>query len=281
MTISRPDSDTKGWLEQPWVRSRYTIILLVLLNGLLLWSLLLFWLAPQKQQDYSWQGTSKAPSTGHWAWFNQKQSAVPQKQVTKTKIKAKLLGLIHTEDKKVAVISIAKKAKIYTQGSLIQPGVMVKLIQKRGVILDENGQERLLQMEKIGLSKPILLNKKATKGNQKLPDVASLIEQLPGFAVRPKAGDILPVRTKDGNTGLKLNKLDANVAKILGLQAEDIIVNVNQVPIFNIAKNPSTLTKILASTTISIEVIRKGSPETIRVADTKQLMTLISPLLKR
>ena len=271
-------AQAKALTVPAWLKSRYANIAMLVVALLLLWLILLSVLFPSSQNNYQLSAQLQDPAMGQWRWFDVAAPTPPPKQITRTKIKAELVGLIYTDDRRVAIITTSGKPnKLYKESDSIEQGVTVKSIEPNRVILDEHGAERELLMAKNTTDKMKLLNgpQQPTKA---VAEEAEAGEKLPGSEAFTDFVDVLSVRTPDGSSGLKLRSLNSDIVELSGLQAEDVVVNVNQISVLDIVNNPDQIRQLLTNDSATVEIVRDGVPQTISV-DVKTLAARMIPLL--
>ena len=262
--------------------SSYAKLAMLLLLLLLLWQLLLAVLFPNVAIDLQLQTQLPLTTMGQWQWFANDKSPTPASTLKKAQTPADLVGLIYTPTKQIAIISTARlKDKPYVVGNSIAPGVRIKNIQPQSVILNEQGVERLLELKQqvIDNIKVIDQNKKTPfRSSSNTTSSPSPINLSPtNLAKLSGVADILAVKTDDGAIGFKLGNLNIDVANSSGLQADDIIVKVDQRAITSVIQDSASINRLVDSHHVTLEVLRNGSPQTITI-DAKQLATqLLSP----
>ena len=266
-----------------WLQSRYASIGMLVLALLLLWLIFLSLLFPGNDASYRLAGQLQEPAMGQWRWFDVTAPTPPPKKIIRTQIKAELIGLIYTNERKVAIISTSNnRNKLYKESDTIEQGVSVKRIQPGRVILDEHGAERELLLVKNTTDKMKFINdpklQSKTREPEPIANATEAGERLPGSEAFTDFVDVLSVRTPDGSTGLKLRSLNSDIVELSGLQAEDVVVNVNQISVLDIVNNPDQIRQLLANDSATVEIVRDGVPQTISV-DVRTLATRMIPLL--
>ncbi len=261
------------------MQSTTTKVILGLVIILQLWLILFSWLFPPPSPSFQISQRLNEPKGGQWNWFDMSKKP-PPKTVERSKIQADLVGLIHTQERKVAIISTKKsKFKVYTEGDRLQQGVTLEEIYPDRVILDEYGAERELRPIK-GRSVMEIVDNEDEKIDQEVGDPSVNTEGVLPSGIGDFADivNVLPVRTDDGGSGLKLQGLNEDLVEISGLGVNDIVLSIDNQPIQNIVNNPSAIRELMQRGDVNVNIIRDGEPSTVTV-DIKTLAARVIPLI--
>ena len=272
------------------VQSKPFFIAQVIVSALLLWVIILNVVFKEQPNVFKVGNQLPQPTLGNWNWF---YKPLPQKQqpkrkvVKKSKISAELVGLIYTPDRRVALIIIKNKPLgVYTEGSVIEQGFILKYIEHDRVIIDENGEERELlikkalnqllvdQVKEKQETATVKLAKTTLKSNQTLN-----IQKIDNNRFSEYV-DVYKVKVDDENNGLFLKSVDSFVSDISGIEPEDIIVDVDSRSIFDIINNRAAVMQLIERENVQINILRNGQQQVIDV-NIKDITSKLLPLLNK
>ena len=273
-------------------RSKSVQIVVLICCFLILWLLILQFLFPPKFIQYSLDRELPKVDRGQWSWFsyNKIVKKAPRKVIKKSRIVADLVGLIRTDERRVALITTKNKPLgVYAEGSQIEAGFILKLIEHDRVIIDENGEERELLMKK-NINSLLReqteqdsqeekgnkrLNGKSIIGNSQISNVQKIENnQFSQFV------DVYKVKVSDENEGLFLKDIDDFVSEISGIKPSDILVDVDGQSVFDIINNTPVIMELLNKESVSVSVVRNGQQQQLNI-NVKDISSKLLPLLNR
>jgi len=254
------------------------------------WLLTLQIVFPVSTQQVRIDRTLPDITTHDWQWFtyNKVVQQEQRKPIKRSQIKADLVGLIYTDERRVALISTQKKSlAVYTEGSEIEPGFRLKIIEYDRVIIDEHGEDRELRMQQ-DINQLLVEQTKKTEEQEgdsepkaqteRSSEQFTEVEQIDNNQFSEYV-DVIKVKVSDSNDGLFLKTLDPFITEISGINASDIIVDVDDQSIFDIMGNNQKVMELLGKESVTINVVRDGQqiPVNINVKDvSSKLLPLLS-----
>lgn len=214
--------------------------------------------------------------------FGQPKRVVPpppppkpvQAQVTRTKLNLKLVGLIGSGEKGVALFKQRNKVAVVSIGEEVQTGVVLLSVFANGVLLDNRGkQEKLLMTEDNKAlatrvtsepEKPKSAPKLSSRMQSKLDQIGEKLRKAPMTISRYIR--FQPLNEGGQWVGVKLwSKKDKSLYRALGLAEGDILREVNGKTIQQMSADPKQWQAFLKKSQFELVVDRKGVLETVSV----------------
>lgn len=190
-----------------------------------------------------------------------------EKDVQKTRLKLKLLGVLVMPDMGVAIIEKASKSYSYSLEEEIQNGVILKEVHPAYVVISHNGVLEKLQMAKDEVvftqSDEQTTNDLSAKQVAILKSVKTRVQTNPISILRYVRFEMI---NKTGKQTIKVwPRKEVEIFKALGFQSGDEVTIVNGYSVAELVKSPGIWQALMKESNLNLTLIRKGQTQSISV----------------
>lgn len=206
----------------------------------------------------------------------QNQPALDLTSIHTTRLNLKLVGVIETGKRNVALIQKPGESVAVFEGEHIQPGVILLQVRDNQAVISNNGIKEKLILE--SHDQDLLSTNTANslhngvnngKGAISLQTAANLVRRSPAaitqfvrFEIQSTQGRISGIKVWPTQQASLFNKM--------GFENGDIVTQINGQPVNDIIKNPANWQTFLSKDTFAFTINRKGQTQELQV-DLNQL----------
>ena len=200
-----------------------------------------------------------------WRWFGEAGPDVQarqaeedeQEQLAEASINAELLGVVRTQDRATATISInGQPEKVFSIGDEIQSGIELLSVTTSRIILNERGRRVQITMRRP--DNMLVRASNVQAGNT----AASRLQN--NFSL-PNMFNAVPVQLENNATGFQLDSLSEEIRTLTEIEEGDVIIQVGNNSIDDLMANPGQWMNYSTETTLPVTLMRDGQETTIYV----------------
>lgn len=188
-----------------------------------------------------------------------------------TRLNLKLVGVIETGKRNVALIQKPGESVALFEGEHIQPGVILLQVRNNQAVISNNGIKEKLILEShdqdlLSTNTGSSIHNGHQTGSQKteLQAAANLIRRSPVAITQFVRFEVQNIQGKI--SGIKVwPAQDASLFKKLGFESGDIVTRVNGQSVDELFKNPASLQTFLSKDTFAFTVNRDGQTQELQV----------------
>ncbi|MBN2648004.1 MAG: hypothetical protein JXR44_09490 [Thiotrichales bacterium] len=194
--------------------------------------------------------------------------ALDQDTLQQTRLNLKLIGLVYTPQRSVALIEDGATTQVVMVGDALKSEVEIQAIYPDFVVLRNRGVLERLALEKSALLPP-LADRKAALGaengqNANLQQIRDSVRQSPltinryvRFRMLQRAGEISAIQVWPRN--------ERQLFESLGFQSGDKILQVDGTAVGVLSQNPQQLQQLFQKTRFDLLIERGGQQQTLSV----------------
>lgn len=266
------------WSVLSHYASRFFLVLFVLLFGWQLGAMLSFLLQPlgASASSISYDKTSSSASLsvpslrippiyllGRQATVESSQNRI--ETVTETDLNLKVLGIVAMPDEQgLVIVQSGNKTLLASVGENIQEGVYLEEVYSDYVVIDHNGAlEKLLMSDSNELLDSnafgVEYDQEVGSGSE-FAQLRQTLKKTPMKIMQYVRFQTINAGTRD--VELKIwPKKDGELFKAFGLEAGDVLKNVNGQPVSLLMQKPALWKNVLNESVLEMEVSRQGRAE--------------------
>lgn len=197
-------------------------------------------------------------------------------ELSEASFNGKLLGVIHSEDRSLASISVqGKKEKIYKVGDELTNGVSLEAIESHRVVVRERGVLRQITLKSL-LDGGTPIHKQGTphiQGADAPTGTKGSFDGPPGNSPGNAAGHsgepptiiATPVLSELGISGLQIDQLDVSLEELNVIRTGDLVVAVDGVALPTMMADQLAIGQLAEREALTITVIRDNQEVTLDV----------------
>lgn len=178
-------------------------------------------------------------------------AVVANEALSEASVNARLLGVIYRESRPLASMAVnSGKEKIYKVGDTLAPGVTIERIETIQVVVREGGGLR-----KISLASLLDNNSPIQMAPSQMATGQSFAR--PGVGQLPLAATL--AISEDGVSGLRIDRLDAELATLGLVEPGDLVIAVDGVALAELAADNAAMVQLAERDNLQLTVIRAGN----------------------
>ncbi|MGD9660828.1 MAG: type II secretion system protein N [Porticoccaceae bacterium] len=188
--------------------------------------------------------------------------------LTESSVDADLLGVISMGDQSRANMRVkGKKETVFAVGDELVAGVVIDSISPAYVVVRERGALRKITLKSLLVGN----NSAVIEASSAVEAVASDARPLPVEV--PVA--VSAVLTETGQSGLRIDSVDAAIAELAAIRVGDIIVAVEEITLSSLMADSAMLEALSRQQSLAVTLVRDGEQITLNM-DGDGIRTLIA-----